>query len=278
MTTHLVEPTTTEDEATEPAPASNALPTSFTELVTEFPHWEDAPMTQVSCPHCLKTHYHNKMLATLFPDTPCDPCAESYNAQGSVYDSDPSLAPVQTLQALLAPLLPLALIDTDPAKIPPRLKPITDWAPNSKGIGLWITGDTRTFKSRSLALLIKKLAQDKHKITTFFHGAFHDDLLHCIRSSKSLRDWKRKITSIPILAIDDLFATKLTEHAESTIFEILDARIHSYLPTLVTTQITKTEAKRMFASNKRHEAFFARIKEYFTLVNSNPPQNKQTTL
>jgi len=262
MQTPSVEPTTT-------------LPTTLSELVSDHPDWENAPKTQVTCPHCENTHWHNGLLASIFHNTPCDPCSKAYNArlESEVYDD-----PIQTQQSIIATLLPPALIDTDPSRIPPLLEPVLNWKPNPRGIGLWIAGDTRTFKSRSLALLIKRLVEERTPVTTFFHGAFHDDLLDCIRSSRSLRKWKRKIASIPVLAIDDLFATKLTEHAESTIFEILDSRVHAYLPTIVTTQATKAEAKRMFASNKRHEAFYARIKEYFTLVSSNPDvQSTMTT-
>jgi len=258
----------TSEPTKEPSPVSESLPTSLSSLVNDHPDWENSPKVQINCPRCGNTHWHNQSLASVFKESPCDPCSSAYSTR---LGDNPYDDPIQTTQSILDTLLPPSFRDTDPFRIPPLLQPVLKWKPNPKGIGLWITGDTRTFKSRSLSLLIKRLTEENVPVTTFFHGAFNDELLDVIRSSRSLRAWKRKTSSVPVLAIDDLFATKLTEHAESSIFEIIDSRIHSYLPTLVTTQVTSKEAKLIFASHKRHEALFARIKESFTLVNSNPP-------
>ena len=64
----------------------------------------------------------------------------------------------------------------------------------------------------------------------------------------------------------------MTERVEASIFEILDERIAYYRPTLVTTQLTKTDAKKRFQSLKRWEAFFARIKEFFVIVSTEQPK------
>ena len=136
----------------------------------------------------------------------------------------------------------------------------------TKGLGLWIVGDTRTGKTRTLCLLIEQLQEQGKEVQAFFHGAFYDDLLEVLRSERSFKAWKRKICRVPVLALDDLFSNKMTERSEAALFEILDERVSNYRPTLVTTQVTAKDAKARFHSKKRCEGFFARVTEFFKVI------------
>lgn len=150
---------------------------------------------------------------------------------------------------------------------------IMSWSLHS-GKGLWVVGDTRTGKTRSVCLLIKELIGQGKDVRAFFHGTFGDELLEVIKSDKSFRAWKSKIMRTEILFIDDLFASKMTDRTEATLFDILDARITYKRPTLITTQLTAKEARKFFHSEQRLQAFFARVSEFFKVV-SIQKQNQQ---
>jgi hypothetical protein len=252
------------EESTE-TQAAPCLPSTLAELVTEHPDWENAPKIKVTCPHCDQTHWHNQLLASVFPNTSCDACTDMHR-QSLYGDAYPD--PNQREREILEANLPPALVDTDPNRIPPNLKQVVNWQPNPKG--LWITGNTRTFKSRAISALVKKLIKQNNTPRTFFHGSFHDELLSLAKYAQPLLQFKLTMQATPILVIDDLFAQKLSEFSESFLFDLLDARTLHYLPTIISTQVTAKDAKSIFTSTLRLEAFFARIKEHFTLVNSNP--------
>lgn len=242
------------------------LPSTFQQLVEEAPNWEFAPEVTVICRECRKPHLHNKYLANLFPNGVCEDCSDAYVASGG---SRAYLHPLETKRSLLDALLPPLYRDTDPRKLNQSiLKKIMAWKPNP--IGIYLVGDTRTGKTRSMCLLLEKFIHIKPK--AFFHGKFHDLLLDSLKapSNSDFREFRKLTASTPILAIDDLFAQKFTERSEAFLLETIDARTSRKLPTLVTTQVTKKEALTIFSSAARHEAFYARINEFFDVVNANP--------
>ena len=129
-------------------------------------------------------------------------------------------------------------------------------------------GSSETPDGKDSISLSPDRATDRARVSSssFLSWQFQRRTRRVIRSEKSFRKWKRDITSAPILAIDDLFASKLTERVEESLFDILDERISWNRPTIVTTQVTKNEATHRFHSPQRHQAFFARIKEFFEVV------------
>lgn len=133
-------------------------------------------------------------------------------------------------------------------------------------LGLWVVGDTRTGKTRSVCLLMQSLIDQGKEVKAFFHGSFGDQILEVLKSDNSFRAWKSQVMRAEILFIDDLFASRMTERTESTLFDVIDARITYKKPTLITTQLTGKEAKESFNSSQRLQAFFARINEFFQVV------------
>ena len=95
--------------------------------------------------------------------------------------------------------------------------------------------------------------------------------MEVIRSERAFRKWKAEIVKADILVIDDLFSEKLTERGEASLFEIIDARICFHKPTLLTTQVTKKDARPRFHSPARYEAFFSRIVEFFQVIRTGKP-------
>ena len=212
-----------------------------------------------SCPNCGKKEMQNPIWFGIMPNQLCESCI--------AVEKRKEIVPDEEANKMKEEVIPPLYRSTDISRLPfSEYRKVIDWKPTKSGKGLWIVGNTRTGKTRSLCLLIEQLIDRGSSVKSFFHGNFNDELIEVIRSEKSFRAWKRIITSAPILAIDDLFASKLTERVESSLFDILDERISWNRPTIVTTQVTKSEANNRFHSPQRHQAFFARIKEFFEIV------------
>ena len=240
---------------------SEALPTCLADLVTF--DWEAGKDVEVTCPECKAKFLHNEHLARVFPNTHCDDCCESVMARRVQEDMADRLDFSEKVQATI----PQLFHDTDLERLPyPQRQQVLSWDNKPKGMGLWIAGDTRTGKTRTLCLLLEQLMEEGQEVEAFFHGAFNDDLLEVLRSERSFKAWKRKICRVPVLALDDLFSSKMTERSETALFEILDDRVSNYRPTLVTTQVTGKDARSRFHSTKRGEAFFARVREFFKVI------------
>ena len=237
------------------------LPTQFVDLLEM--DWEAGDDVQVTCPECQGTFLHNEHLNRIFPNTHCDDCCESVMAK-KVAEAN-AVNPV-SMQDKITSTIPRIHLDTELERLPyPQRQQVLNWEA-TQAKGLWLVGHTRTGKTRSLCMLIEKLIRAGHEVDAHFHGRFTDDLLEVIRSERSFKAWKNKISRVPVLAIDDLFSNKMTERSEASLFEILDERISWERPTLVTTQVTAKDAQERFHSAKRCHAFFARVKEFFTIV------------
>jgi DNA replication protein DnaC len=217
-----------------------------------------------TCPDCGIKEMWNPIYFNIVPQARCEPCTEKAIKADKQQKSEVVRESVQDENRSIIPPL---YRTTDIQRLPyPQRDQVGQWRPKKNGKGLWIVGDTRMGKTRSACLLLESLIKEEHNLKAFFHGNFNDELVEVIRSERSFRKWKFEITSANILFIDDLFASKLTERVESSLFDILDERISWNRPTLVTTQLTAKEAKSRFHSPKRCEAFFARVKEFFDVV------------
>jgi len=231
--------------------------------------FEDIPWT---CPECgNQGDPINPALLASIPNCICDDC---YSSKGSARAEEIKVAKIEERESVI----PAIYQETDPDHpgLDYRAKSdILSW--NERlGKGLWVVGDTRTGKTRSVCLLLKELINQGKDVRVFFHGLFGDELLEVIKSEKSFRAWKSKIMRTQILFIDDLFASKMTERTEATLFDILDARITYKRPTIITTQLTAKEARSFFHSEQRLQAFFARVGEFFRVVSIQ--KNNQTKI
>ena len=236
-----------------------------------------APQVERPCPHCGRVEIWNAIEAAAFAAAACEVCCNAHNNKSKASRS------VSLVRSRLEKTIPPLYRETDRARLErdttrEQVLTVLSWTPEKKKKGLALVGDTRAGKTRTLCLLLEKLIREKQRVRAFFHGAFYDEMLETIRSDRNFRKWKLKIMEEPVVAIDDLFAEKLTERGEASLFEILDARICHHRPTFITTQVGKREGLGRFASVKRAEAFFARLNEFYEVVPCGKPKTKKMEL
>ena len=247
---------------------------SFTDLVN-CPNLDEAlaaaPSVERVCPKCGDRERANAIQAAVAQGLACDKCYQEFKKEPS--------KPYQAASLGMEEIIPPLFRQTDRARLEKETSSeqiyyALQWELKAKGKGLVLVGDTRTGKTRTLCLLLGKLIREGHQVRAFFHGSFSDGLVEVMRSERSYRAWKRKVTQASLLVIDDLFSEKLTERCEASLFEILDERICNYRPTLITTQVTKREGLKRFHSLKRAEAFYARINEFFQIIPCGKPDQQ----
>lgn len=217
-----------------------------------------------TCPMCGKKEMWNPVYFGVVPNAVCEPCNDKQKKDARREEVTEA---IKKKGGQVRTIIPPLYQETDFDRLPyPQRVVIRSWRPVGDGKGLWMVGDTRKGKTRCSCVLLDELIKEGRSVKAFFHGNFNDELVEVIRSEKSFRQWKYGITKTDILFIDDLFASKLTERVEASLFDILDERISWKRPTIVTTQLTAKEAKSRFHSMKRCEAFFARIEEFFKVI------------
>lgn len=191
----------------------------------------------------------------------CDPCVEKLMREDreDAQKKDTSKFHQRPIEQLIRPLY----MDTDYHKLPSQAqliwKQIMDWSPSS-GKGIYLLGNTRMGKTRLLTMLLKRLHSEGHCFKIFYAGEFHAELGYAKRST-TYRTWSEEVVNIPILAIDDLFAEKITPTIEAGLFEIINQRMERRLPLLCTSQVRKTEAIAKFEDKQRGKALLARFSE-----------------
>lgn len=187
----------------------------------------------------------------------CDSCVAEHHEKEAEYE------PVQGYQPPLDELIPVFYRETDLKRLPKagrdNLANILTWDLNRKK-GLYLLGDSRQGKTRSLCLLLQQLHKQRIFFKAFFAGDFHTELVDAKRGTQ-YRQWFKDITTVPVLAIDDLFAEKLTETTQKGLFEVIEQRMARKLPNLITTQVKSKEAIELFIDKRRGHALMERLRE-----------------
>ena len=109
-------------------------------------------------------------------------------------------------------------------------------------------------------MLLRRLHEAQYPMKLFLAGQFHAALADAKRSS-FFRSWRDELVDIDLLAIDDLFAEKLTPTTQAGLFEIIEQRMAYKKPMLVTTQVPRKEAVKQFDDPRRGEALLNRLRE-----------------
>lgn len=195
----------------------------------------------------------------------CDPCYEKAYAE---YQNEQQTERLNKRFESLAPieeLIPANYLETEEHKLPKpareQLSKVMAWTPDS-GKGLYLLGHPRQGKTRTLSLLLKKLYNEGQEFKVFWAGQFARELAYKkALQQREYQVWWAEVTNVPILAIDDLYAEKLTLTIQSGLFEVIEARMSKKLPTLVTTQVKTDDAVKLFEDERRGLALARRLKE-----------------
>jgi len=186
----------------------------------------------------------------------CDTCCDAYHQQESE-------TPILDYLPPLEELIPVFYRETEVNRLPKagkeNLANILDWDLSRKK-GLYLLGDSRQGKTRSLCLLLQQLHKQRILFKAFFAGDFHTELVDAKRGTQ-YRQWFKEVTTVPVLAIDDLFAEKLTETTQKGLFEVIEQRMARKLPNLITTQVKSKEAINLFLDKRRGHALLERLRE-----------------
>ena len=187
----------------------------------------------------------------------CDPCCEAYQTEQA---NEPTYEPWQDK---IEDLIPVFYRETDLKRLPKagkdNLANIISWDLKRKK-GLYLLGDSRQGKTRSLCLLLIQLHKQRTRFKAFFAGDFHTELVDAKRGTQYLK-WFKEVTTVPVLAIDDLFAEKLTETTQKGLFEVIEQRMARKLPNLISTQVKSKEAIELFIDKRRGHALLERLRE-----------------
>jgi len=246
----------------------------------------------VPCRECEKDVPYKSSTLAFFDNNPrivvCDDCCNEANHREQVKTH--FKAPMLPLEHCI----PVYYLETDFNKLPDPAKgiwrygyeyinkekervsnpPIQKWDPNQSR-GIYILGASRTGKTRTLCTLLRRIHGEGVNFKLFEAGQFHAALNDAKRSSFYTR-WRDEVISYPVLAIDDLFAEKLTETVQAGLFEIVEQRMGRKLPILITTQVKRDDAIKQFADPRRGEAFLNRLKESCDLYVTNQSQLQET--
>lgn len=196
----------------------------------------------------------------------CDRCCDEYHEKQEEEDK-PATFDLEPIDKMIPPLY----LETDYNKLPNEAKSIWAhikyWTPEIQK-GIYLLGSSRTGKTRTLCLLLKKLHNDGVAFKLFLAGQFHAALSEAKRS-RFFTSWRDEMVQVPVLAIDDLFAEKLTETTQAGLFELIEQRMANKKPTLITTQVRRGDAVKQFADPRRGEALLNRLKETCDLYLTN---------
>jgi DNA replication protein DnaC len=155
---------------------------------------------------------------------------------------------------------PPAFQDTDQTKLPfPKVtEQVLAWEYQNRGLILY--GKTRSGKTRTAWLLVKKqfeagrTARVMDSMSGFEYAAIFN------AGGMAALEWVQARSKCSLLFLDDVFKVKLTESFEAAMFAIVDYRMNHNLPIIATLNDTgATLSARM--TGDRGEAFIARLRE-----------------
>lgn len=189
----------------------------------------------------------------------CDDCCEQYHQRQADKAQDTPQFVREPIENLIRPLY----METDYHKLPKQAQMIwmniRHWTP-SVGTGLRLCGATRSGKTRVMTLLLRHLHENGEVFKIFYAGEFNAGLSQAKRSA-FYHSWRDEVVNVPILAIDDLFAEKMTATTEAGLFEVINQRMERKLPLLYTSQVKNDSAIERFEDKARGQAFINRLRQ-----------------
>lgn len=158
--------------------------------------------------------------------------------------------------------------DVQHSRLPRRDKAdeILKWQPkNSTGKGLMIHGASGRGKTFMVYLLAKHL-MEKHGITPILYTA--PGLRHAFNRAARSEDSARRdalldrLIAAPVVIIDDLGQSAMTEAAEEMLWELIEGRTSRKKPIVITTQFCGQLFIDRFRTTKTGESVFRRLAQF----------------
>ena len=189
----------------------------------------------------------------------CDDCCEKDRLRQQEYNAEFTKFVQQPVEDLIRPLYMETTLSNLPTVAQINWQDLQHWSP-TMNMGVRLCGNSRTGKTRLMCLLLHKLHVNGEVFKIFYAGEFHSELNAAKRGGHYMA-WRDEVINVPILAIDDLFAEKMTPTIESGLFEVINQRMERKLPLIYTSQVTEKEAVNMFSDQRRGQAFYNRLRE-----------------
>ena len=187
------------------------------------------------------------------PEIPkCNPCFDRLAKEFDEKKDEDSVErkfAMEPLYKIIPPLYQETVVHRLPKEAKALWHSIKDWKPTSNK-GIYILGNSRTGKTRTLTMLLSKIHEQGFPIKLFLAGQFNASLAEAKRS-KHFVSWRDELVHIPVLAIDDLWSEKLSASSQAGLFELIEQRMANKKPTLYTTQVSTSEAVTQFDDQMR---------------------------
>ena len=203
---------------------------------------------------------------TVFQPLYCDPCNEKLIQR---QDQDAQRRAAEASSARFRAMVPPMYLDTDEKRIVTLLRAeIQNWEFGPVGLGF--VGRSGAGKTRAAVCLLQRMHDDGHNV--FFISATDLALnsANQFADNPAIREISRSILKVcrsaDILLLDDLGKGRMTDRAESELYDLLEYRTSHRLPTIWTSNSGGEALLNMF-SDDRGEAIIRRIgKEFSTIV------------
>lgn len=195
-------------------------------LIIETPAFITAP-----CPHCGVEHEFEP--CTLLPGIVplCDDCGEK---QTETFEAQQRAA---AWRKLFAARMPDGYHTARRDQVSLILQPIFQWNQEQHRGGIGLIGSAGSGKSCAISSLIRHL---KRPFLWWSGTEARDAAIDAATADKdregTRRRWEHGMT-VPILVVDDISQGKMTEAWSSKLFDLLETRMSSGLPTFWTSQI-----------------------------------------
>jgi len=135
--------------------------------------------------------------------------------------------------------------------------------------GVLLEGPAGSGKTRAAWYIIRRMMEKGcpcYGLTSTQFAKYAADQWHTNAEDKHLAlEAMDRCRSTSILLIDDLGKQKMTERAETELYDVLEHRTNNLKPTLVTTNATGQQLARML-SEDRCQPIIRRIKDFSTIV------------
>lgn len=131
---------------------------------------------------------------------------------------------------------------------------MSNWCKDAKNIFFW-GGKAGNGKTYFCAAFLNHLREQKKNVRVYSESHLLDELKMCMNAPGDSPTHRiRVICEVEYLILDDMASGTLTEWQKEVLFSIVDKRYSNCLPTLITSNLNRSEVKEKF-----HERFASRL-------------------